>query len=366
MSLTDVGLCVEAKAGMFELTADELRRVLALYAGPYQPTGVRLENRTAGFSGACVWELESAIGKWALRAMPAGQVNVTRLRGLHRLLDVVWQRGVTTVAVPRANLAGERCFVLAEHVWQLEPWLPGRADFHAQPTLPRIQATAHALAEFHRGAATFRPHRDERPWFETGVLAPSPGLQQRAQQLHARDGAWCARIRSLLPSLQWPEFSPLAVECLELFEQTAPRIGRELQIWLQRPVALQPCLRDIWHDHVLFEGERVTGLIDSHACRADHVATDLARLWGSFFGDELAQWERGLSAYAEVSPLTDSDRHLVRLFDATGVLLSGPTWLDWLYLERRPFADRSRIHARFHTLLQRLRALHQRTRPALF
>lgn len=44
---------------------------------------------------------------------------------------------------------------------------------------------------------------------------------------------------------------------------------------------LQPCIRDIWHDHVLFDGDRVTGLIDFGAMQIDTPATDIARLVGS-------------------------------------------------------------------------------------
>ena len=65
---------------------------------------------------------------------------------------------------------------------------------------------------------------------------------------------------------------------------------------------VQPCIRDIWHDHVLFTGDEVTGIIDFGAMDIDTPATDVARLLGSLVGDDEAGWRTASSAYSADSP----------------------------------------------------------------
>ncbi len=63
---------------------------------------------------------------------------------------------------------------------------------------------------------------------------------------------------------------------------------------------LQPCIRDVWHDHVLFVGDDVSGLVDFGAMQPDSVAADIARLLGSLAGDDRQAWTIGLAAYESV------------------------------------------------------------------
>ena len=123
---------------------------------------------------------------------------------------------------------------------------------------------------------------------------------------------------------------------------------------------LQPCLRDIWHDHVLFTGDIVTGLIDPHAARSDSVATDLARLLGTLVGDDRRGWDSGLAAYQEVRPLSAAELAMIELFDQSGVLLSGMTWLDWHLLQGRVFKNREGVLARLRSIAVRLKNLASR------
>ncbi len=122
-------------------------------------------------------------------------------------------------------------------------------------------------------------------------------------------------------------------------------------MWLKVP--LQPCIRDIWHDHVLFTGDRVSGLVDFGSLQPDNVATDIARLLGSLIGDDLAAWELGLAAYESLRPLSDDERWLVPVFDRTTVLMGGLQWLEWIYLEHKAFADRAAIEARLDQAIER-------------
>jgi Ser/Thr protein kinase RdoA (MazF antagonist) len=125
-------------------------------------------------------------------------------------------------------------------------------------------------------------------------------------------------------------------------------------------VPIQPAIRDIWRDHVLFLGNDVSGLVDFGALRPESVAADVARLLGSLVGDEAAGWQTGLTAYEAVRPLSSIERRLMTAFDQSGVLLSGLQWLSWVYLDGRIFEDRAAVEARLDELLARLERLASR------
>ncbi len=130
-----------------------------------------------------------------------------------------------------------------------------------------------------------------------------------------------------------------------------------LRRWVDRTWPLQPCLCDVWHDHVLFDGDRVTGLIDYGAMKIDHPAVDLARLLGSLAEDDLAGWTIGLAAYREVRPLSGGEEELARALDVTGTIAAAAVWLRWLYHDRKEFEDRAAAGRRLEGLATRLERL---------
>lgn len=289
--------------------------------------------------------------------MSAGTVDRERLAGLHRLVAHVHDRGVPQMPVPLAGLDGNTFFESQRCFWQLEPWMPGAADFAAQPSESRLRAALTCLARWHFAAASFVARATETQWFFAAASAPSPGLSERALQIARWTAPECAILRTRLAALGWKEFERPALDVLDAFNRAAPRVAASLKIGMDAEVSLQPCLRDIWHDHVLFTGESVTGLIDPHAARTESVATDLARLLGTLVGDDRQKWDMGLAAYQEVRPLSPVELALIELFDQSGLLLSGMNWLDWHLVHRRDFANREGVLARLTSIATRLRNL---------
>jgi homoserine kinase type II len=120
---------------------------------------------------------------------------------------------------------------------------------------------------------------------------------------------------------------------------------------------LQPCLRDVWHDHVLFDEDKVSGLIDFGAMRVDTPAGDIARLLGSLVRDDADGWQAGLAAYETVRPLATTERMLLAAFDVANVTLAGIHWIGWLYIEGRQFEELDRVASRLLEIRQRVAAL---------
>src|SRR5262249_33508471 len=142
---------------------------------------------------------------------------------------------------------------------------------------------------------------------------PCPAVSRRLDGVHE----WTCLVRSgWTPALTAEADDPVlpwAQRAWQLLPLRIEAVPEKLAPWVKLPVSLQPCLCDPWHDHILFEGDTLTGLIDYGSVKVDHVAVDLARLLGSLVGDHAEQRAVGLLAYALLRPLTAEEEALVHV-----------------------------------------------------
>lgn len=235
--------------------------------------------------------------------------------------------------------------------------MPGAANFWSRPTREKLCAAVACLAGWHRAAADFEPRGDERVWFSSGVTAPSPAVAERYQAIQSWQQGRCQRLRRLIECGDSSELGRLGLRILGDFERAAPIVVEELRSLLDVAYRLQPCLRDVWHDHVLFTGDAVTGLIDASACRSENTSADLARLLGSLVGDDRAAWHAAIDEYGKHRDLIPQEFRLLGAMDRSAVLLSGMTWLDRHYLQTSPRGDPNRIIPRLQAIADRLQHL---------
>jgi Ser/Thr protein kinase RdoA (MazF antagonist) len=238
---------------------------------------------------------------------------------------------------------------IVEHdgaLWQLEPWMPGAADYHAAPSEARLRSALSALAEFHLAAASF-------PLADNGPL-PSERIVQRQQRLDALLSGQLARLAAAIRPGDWPALAERATRLVQLVRLAAGHVRPMLVEAAGLLVPIEPCIGDVWHDHILFIDHRVSGIIDFGGMRADSVAGDVARLLGSLVADDAAGWKIGLEAYCQERPLSLDELRLAKAFDRSGVLLGGLEWIEWIYLEGRRFDERLRIESRLDATIARL------------
>ncbi len=343
-----------------------LQRVLDAYPAIYAARDWESFGTSAGFSGAVIIRLETTAGLFCLRGWPINSFPARRLLGLHRLLAHVFEAGVSQVAVPVRSRDGETLVSDQNQLWQLEPWMPGQADFWSAPTPKRLQNTMALLAKFHQATETYTDAGPARSWLDHEDQTASPTVSQRLAILHDWQSEKLARLRHALPAITDAKLHNLSVEMVSRFERVAAIVGHQLELCLRMRFRLQPCLRDVWHDHVLFSGEEVSGLIDPAATRTENIAADLSRLLGSFLGDDSPRWEEALSEYETHRPLEPEERALITALDQSGVLLSGMTWLDRLILQRESPSNRLQVLERLETLASRLKTLDERISKTLW
>lgn len=325
----------------------ELEGVWSEFPELCRPWTVEGLGNHGGFSGARLWRAETNVGQLCLRAWPPEFPSERQLTFIHHVLLQVHAQGLSFVPPPLRTRTGA---TLVRHhgcLWELTPWMPGLADYHERPTRARLDAAMQALARFHLAAASsHNPH----------PMAPSPTLERRIRELHSfLNGPAAEELRRQVPDGRWPEMDGRAVRLLDHVDAQRGRLAAMLEQPLV-PVPQQPVIRDIWHDHLLFDGDQVSAIIDYGAMSIDTVAVDIARLLGSLVDGDESAWEAGLDAYSELRPLPDNLRELLTTLDETGIIAGGLIWLRWHYLESRTFENGCGVLARVDHFLHRLEA----------
>jgi Ser/Thr protein kinase RdoA (MazF antagonist) len=298
-------------------------------------------GNAGGFSGAQLWRVSHGQREYALRRWPS-ETAEARIRYIHALQEFA---GMQLDIVPRLQrtTSSDTLLLYAGGGWELATWLPGTSDFHRAPSPQRLTAALQALARLHIAWEHF-------PTRMTGN-ATSPAMTARREQAAAYV-VMLPQLRARL-ALASADLQHRGRRVIDYFAQQAPRLDHGLRAASALSVHLQPCLRDIWRDHVLFTDDKVTGILDFGAARVECVAGDIARLVGSLVGDDQSQWDAALAAYADVRQLSDNERALVPIFDRSSVAMSGMQWLEWLLIDGRQF-DMPRVLARLDELLLRI------------
>jgi homoserine kinase type II len=204
-----------------------------------------------------------------------------------------------------------------------------------------------ALAEFHLAVADFSPALP----FSRGI--PS-AIVTRLARLHDLQAGGVAKLATAIHDSTWQEFAQLARRFINSLPRALPSVIARLSPLASTSLPQQPCIRDIWRDHVLFDGQRVTGIVDFGAMQIDTPACDVARLLGSFVGDDVGGWREGLAAYTRIRPLSPAELLAVPALDHASTVLAGYNWIRWIYVDRREFDDPARIVTRLAQLLDRL------------
>jgi len=323
-----------------------LQAVLSYYGldGAFVRRIEPLEN-AGGWSGSRLWRIADGDGREVcLRRWPAEHPTVDRLRLIHGVLAVVGPE-LPVVAGPISATDGATFVEHGGRLWELADWKPGRADFHANPSRLRLKAAFQVLARFHSVAARYQSSRGR-----------APTLTERLRRWsEMKDGGLSIIERSLGTRLT-EEIDSLAPRLLAGAQRVLASAQIPAQLAAEPELWLQPAIRDVHHDHVLFVGDEVTGLIDFGAMRIDTPLADVARLVGSLVGDDRVARGFALDAYAEVRTLSNADRRLIGVLDEMGVVLGALNWLTWLYVERRDMGPVGPIVWRLEEILKRMEA----------
>ena len=304
---------------------------------------VSMKPMVGGFSGARVWRCHSnLLGPLCLRQWSSTHPTQPRLQFIHEALD---QACAHLTFIPKLirDRDGKSYWFAGDSLWEVTQWMPGQADYMRHPSRVKLEAAVTALADLHRVWGGF-----------LNKQAVSPSVVQRVEML----SEWLAMgslVEQVGACVHGPVEAAACMSTVRMLHSRGPRLLEELQIASEIRLTLQPVLRDIWSDHLLFQGETVSGIIDFGTVRMDEPATDLARMLGSLHPFELDVRLGAIQAYARKRPSQLIDPERVELLDRSGTLLTALQWMRWLVLERRKFnVESGLLLARWQTALSRM------------
>jgi homoserine kinase type II len=329
------------------ISLHQIQQILGQYPAEFQSTRIEPLGSAGGMSGAQFWRIESASGSLALRRWPSEHPSAEQLRFIHDVLFHAAGHGISFLAVPMRTMA-RGSYVFADgHLWELSPWLPGTANYECSPSTQKLESAMKALARFHLAVRDFPKAAAEK------VTSSPPAISRRLSKLRELSVRGTGELSEAIKVDIWPELEPLAHRFLATIPRLLPRAIGQLEPLSHIPFSLQPCIRDIWHDHVLFTGDDVTGIIDFGAMQFDTPATDIARLLGSFVADDETGWRAGIVAYSDNRPLSADEERAAKVLDRSSTILAGFNWIQWICREGRQFDDRSPVIERFHQIVAR-------------
>ena len=320
-----------------------------------------------GFSGSRVFvvEFSDRPGQFVLKCFHAA-ASPEHAAFVHDLVRHVRGGGVTQVPEVIPTLDGDTIATDAEgRLWELSRFMPGVAV--PCPTPAQAAAAATSLARLHLAAASLPGHPPR--------LHVSPGVEHRiersrqllAQPWTARRDAWSGAASLRMPAEVSAALAARVAAAIDIFTASDGNAFLTRVATIQpHSCVLQPVLRDVWCDHVLFTdraSDSVAAIIDLHAAGIDTPATDLARLVGSWAapagGGRLSlvdRWPEAFAAYWSVRPLSAVEAMLVPVLHATGMLFGLDNWFRWTMEEHREFPDTQKMLDRIDSLLRELPA----------
>jgi homoserine kinase type II len=302
-------------------------RLFLDYPAAFRPQGV-LEalGAASGQSGASLWRYRAPAGRFVLRAWPANGPGRAHLERVQQWLSLTADLGFTPV--PIRDNTGQSLRECDGRLWEIAPWLSGAPDCGQTPSSAHRRAAFAALAAFHLRLAAL------------GHRGHSPGLCERHRSIRQLiEGGFDLLERACRVFLEAEGPHDQTLRWIGLARWLAADVESRLGKAVTSVVFLQPCLRDARPEHFLFEGDRLSGLVDFGAMDLESVAADLARLIGEWLeGDPLARGD-ALAAYDTIRPLDPAESALIEVFEASTAILIGERWSRWHYLEHRTFDD---------------------------
>ena len=301
------------------------------------------EKVSGGFSGARVWKVQSREGlQYAIRLTDCPEAGeIDRRNALCEWMASAFASGLNCVPAPLKPVTGGlsgadgrfqcRGYLLkdAAGIWQMEPWMPGES-LSGSPTATQLSEAMGVLGRIHLSGRIFAVSSSSSACLRVQVAA-SPGINRRLKIVQELLSGFLASLQSMARADLDRRFGGAAKRACGILCRRLQGLQAMLMAASDVSVPLQPLLRDLWRPHVLYSGDRVTGVIDWNAAATDHVSMDAARLLRSWYRTDHECLRLAMQQFCDDRRMPPYERSLLQAFDAANVLLSPVTWMRRRY-----------------------------------
>ncbi|MEZ6115055.1 MAG: phosphotransferase [Pirellulaceae bacterium] len=325
------------------------QNVLAEYTFLSSTVSVQPVHSAESFSGAKIWRLTDQGDCFCLRQWPPSHPDMPRLQLIHATLRQWAADGLTFIPAPLPNRHGQTIVHHDHLLYEVTPWMPGKPVAPDSVDRNQVCQAMSAMGQIHASANRMTTLvRTEVP---LGIRLRHQGLSELCE------ANWIQRLKHAMlanPFQLDAALVRLALPLLEAACRPAPALMNESNAVQGVPMRVFPCARDIWWDHVLFQDDMVSGVIDFGSLQIDTPAVDLARYLSSIRLAIGNDWSFAFAAYRNRHPLSLDEERLVRLLASINPVLSAANWLKWLFLDGKTFPNSTAVHQRLHDLAKQL------------
>lgn len=299
-----------------------------------------------GFSGAPVTKIESSVGTFALKSHPI--LFRDRMLANHAFQEFLatrtaipipylyrWSQGaIRHVSVEERYIGRvvgtqpppDTLLVKDESCWELSDWMPG------QPVRSTGWIRDEALNNVIDAIAAMHSCvRDWSPNWSIPADCIERGLELRSNKLLSFVQSGFDNYKAQWESLADRNGHPVLLSLGRILSQAralGSRLLGPMQSLASIPRPSHWIARDLWREHFLFDGDRLTGVIDFTASKISWPGLDLARSLGTFLLDEDPRWESAVGRYQSVVGPNGIELDDIRVTHRVSTVLSAMHYVE--------------------------------------
>ncbi|MFM7166403.1 MAG: phosphotransferase family protein [Planctomycetaceae bacterium] len=287
-----------------------------------------------GLSEATVWQVQDLSGElFAVKVWQPDSAAQVR----HRCFVRRWMLSASEscpdiVPRPRAHAGmrgAEPALILQQgrFAWQVESWRPGQF-LCGVPAPECLESTALKLLPLYVSGRAFGVR------WSSSTLAlentQSKAILRRAELVEELQQGCLRRLSQAAHRCGDAEVTAAVLQFSQWLQSWLPWLHLQLQPWCSQTMMLQPVLRDLRTENVLYQDGQISGVIDWDAAGVDHPCLDVARLLRSWYPQDGAARVAATDCWAKLWQLSARERQLLSVFDASIVMLNPVVWLQRL------------------------------------